>query len=80
MCSDEVELTPSVTPNPSPPLQHCSDLPRDRHFVEANYQSLEKVVSELDEAGKNPFMKTRLSMSARFLRKRRCVVGLALAC
>ncbi len=68
-----MDLTPNLTPNPSPPLRQGYDVPEERRFVEANYQSLEKVVSELDEAGKNPFMKTRLSMSARFLRKRGCV-------
>ncbi len=59
-----------LTPNPSPPLQQGYGVTEERRFVEANYQSLEKVVSELDEGRKNTFIKTRLSMSARFLRKR----------
>ena len=60
-----------MTPNPSPPLQQRGyEIPEERRFVEANYQSLEKVVSELDETARKPFLKTRLSMSARFLRRR----------
>ena len=68
--SDEVDLTPNLTPNPSPPLPQGYDLPEETRFVQANYQSLEMVVSEAGETEKNPFIKTRLSMSARFLRKR----------
>lgn len=58
----------SVTPNISPP--------RERYFLEANYQSLDKADGEEEEEGGadggsgplNP-ISSRLSISSRFLRK-----------
>lgn len=54
----------SVTPNISPPLVH-----RPTDFLEANFQSLEKVEVVEESAKKLEPISSRLSISSKFLRK-----------
>jgi hypothetical protein len=61
-CSDAEEEF--VTPNITPPLAQ-----RRKDFLEANFQSLEKVEDEEESTKKLEAISSRLSISSKYLRK-----------